>query len=42
MSDLFATHPGAVQLLARRFAEGLASDPIEGEIAPPSGAGQES
>ena len=38
MSDLFATHPGAVTLLARRFAEGLESDPIEGEIAPPAAA----
>ncbi len=38
MSDLFATHPGAVALLARRFAEGLASDPVEGEVAPPESA----
>lgn len=38
MSDLFATHPGSVKLLARRFAEGMASDPIEGEIAPPAAA----
>lgn len=38
MSDLFATHPGAVELLARRFAEGLASTPIDGEIAPPKTA----
>ena len=39
MSDLFATHPGAVELLAKRFAEGLASAPIEGEVAPPTAAG---
>ena len=38
MSDLFATHPGAIDLLARRFTEGLASDPIEGEVAPPAAA----
>ena len=38
MSDLFATHPGAVELLARRFHEGAASDPITGEVAPPKAA----
>lgn len=35
MSDLFATHPGAVELLARRFRQGLESDPVESEVAPP-------
>lgn len=38
MSDLFATHPGTVELLARRYAQGLASDPVQGEIAPPKSA----
>ncbi|MCB1232066.1 MAG: cobalamin biosynthesis protein CbiX [Verrucomicrobiae bacterium] len=36
MSDLFATHPGAIELLARRLRQGLQSDPIVGEIAPPA------
>lgn len=35
MSDLFAAHPGAVELLARRYEEGLASAPVESEVAPP-------
>ena len=35
MSDLFATHSGMVDILARRFREGLATDPVVGEIAPP-------
>ena len=40
MSDLFATHPGVVQLLAERFRQGLATDPVTCEVAPPKAAGQ--
>ena len=40
MSDLFATHPGAVRLLAKRFREGLATDPVTSEVAPPKAAEQ--
>ncbi|MFV1994696.1 MAG: sirohydrochlorin chelatase [Verrucomicrobiales bacterium] len=36
LSDLFTTHPGAVDLLARRFSQGLAADPI-GEESNPDG-----
>ncbi len=39
MSDLFTSHPGAVDLLARRYAEGLRSEPVRGEVAPPAAAG---
>jgi len=35
MGDLFATHAGVVPLLAQRFQEGLRSDPVSGEVAPP-------
>lgn len=42
MSDLFASHPGAIELLARRYAQGLTSDPVEGEVAPPKAALAES
>lgn len=35
MSDLFACHPGVVELLARRHEEGLAGEPVRAEIAPP-------
>lgn len=35
MGDLFATHPGAVELLAKRFQQGLESEPVEAEVAPP-------
>lgn len=35
MSDLFATHPGVVEILARRFREGLDTDPVTAEVAPP-------
>ena len=38
MSDLFATHPGIVEILARRFREGLATDPVVTEIPPPVSA----
>lgn len=41
MSDLFATHPGVVTLLAKRFREGLATDPVTCEVAPPKAAGIE-
>ncbi|MDA0768243.1 MAG: cobalamin biosynthesis protein CbiX [Verrucomicrobia bacterium] len=36
MGDLFATHPGVVPLLARRFREGVGSAPIVAEVAPPT------
>ena len=35
MSDLFATHPGIVGILARRFREGLETEPVVAEVAPP-------
>ena len=35
MSDLFATHPGIVGILARRYREGLTTDPVVAEIPPP-------
>ena len=35
MSDLFASHPGVIDILAARYREGLASTPVEAEIAPP-------
>lgn len=35
MSDLFATHPDVIPLLAKRFHQGLNSSPVESEIAPP-------
>jgi sirohydrochlorin ferrochelatase len=38
MSDLFATHPGSIDLLARRHDQGLASAPVEAEVAPPKSA----
>ena len=34
-SDLFSTHPGVIDLLAQRCEEGLASEPVQGEIAAP-------
>ncbi|MBI23811.1 MAG: cobalamin biosynthesis protein CbiX [Roseibacillus sp.] len=34
-SDLFVTHPGAIDLLVRRYEEGLAGKPVQGEIAAP-------
>jgi len=34
-SDLFATHPEVVNLLAERFAEGLAGAPVAGEVPAP-------
>tara|TARA_B100000927_G_C16426696_1_gene453773 strand:+ start:36 stop:908 length:873 start_codon:yes stop_codon:yes gene_type:complete len=34
-SSLFATHPGVVDLLAERYAEGLSGDPIAGEVPAP-------
>ncbi len=36
MSDLFATHPAVVPLLAKRFRQGLASDPVDAEVPPPT------
>lgn len=36
MSDLFATHPNVVDLLASRCQEGLQLAPVSSEIAPPS------
>ena len=35
MSNLFATHPGAIQVLQKRLLQGLASDPVIAEIPPP-------
>ena len=35
MSDLFATHPGIIDILSRRFHEGLATEPVDAEVAPP-------
>lgn len=35
MSDLFATHPGAVDILAARYRQGLRSEPVTREVAPP-------
>ena len=34
-SSLFATHPGVVDLLAERYAEGLSGNPIAGEVPAP-------
>ena len=34
-SNLFATHPEVVELLAERFEEGLSGDPVVGEIPAP-------
>ena len=34
-SDLFATHPGVIELLAHRCEEGLAGAPVRGEIPAP-------
>lgn len=36
MSELFATHPTVVDLLAARLEEGLQQNPVSAEIAPPS------
>lgn len=36
MGDLFATHHDIIPLLAKRLEEGLASEPLSGEIAPKS------
>ncbi len=38
MSDLFATHPGVIKLLADRLQVGLASAPVRGEVSAPSGS----
>jgi len=35
MSDLFATHDDVVPLLAKRFRQGLETDPITKEVPPP-------
>ena len=35
MSDLFATHPDVIPLLAKRFQAGIASSPILAEVPPP-------
>lgn len=35
MSDLFATHPGVIDVLAERYRHGLESEPVVAEIAPP-------
>ncbi len=34
-SDLFATHPGVIELLTQRCEEGLAGEPVRGEIPAP-------
>jgi len=39
-SDLFATHPGVVELLARRYEEGLEYEPVVAEVAPPAPANE--
>lgn len=35
MSDLFATHEGAIRVLANRFRQGLESAPVTEEMPPP-------
>ncbi len=35
MSDLVGAHSGVTELLARRYEEGLAREPVRAEIAPP-------
>lgn len=35
MSDLFATHEGAIGILTRRFHQGLTSAPVTEEVPPP-------
>ena len=34
-SDLFAVHPGVVELLAERCKEGLKGEPVQSEIPAP-------
>jgi len=34
-SDLFATHPGVIELLGQRCEEGLAGEPVRGEVPAP-------
>jgi len=35
MSDLFATHPGSIDVLAKRFHQGIESAPVVDEVPPP-------
>lgn len=35
MSDLFATHQGSIEVLAKRYHQGLASSPVLNEVPPP-------
>ena len=35
MSDLFASHPKSLQVLEKRYKQGLESDPVIDEILPP-------
>jgi len=35
MSDLFATHPGSIEVLAKRFRQGVDSAPVIDEVPPP-------
>ena len=39
MSDLIATHPRIVEVLAKRYWQGRESDPVREEVAPPKAAG---
>jgi sirohydrochlorin ferrochelatase len=40
MSDLVATHPGVVDLLASRYRQGLARGPVTAEVPPPIADGR--
>jgi sirohydrochlorin ferrochelatase len=40
MSELFATDPAAIELLAQRYRQGLGSVPVSGEVEPPRAARQ--
>ena len=31
MSELFATHPGSIEILAKRYRQGLEAPPLSGE-----------
>ncbi len=35
MSDLFATHDGAIRILAKRYRQGLEGPPVTAEVPPP-------
>lgn len=40
MADLFATHPGSIQVLAKRFHEGVEASPVVDELPPPRAVAQ--